>query len=81
MAKNPTPKRKLPKSDGRKRYSMYQFKARKRLDNIVKLTECDNCKEKCLSHHACPACGQYRGRQVVDMTAKLKKETIKKISA
>lgn len=81
MAKNPTPKRKLPKSDGRKRYSMYQYKARKRLDNMVNLTDCSNCKEKRMTHHACPNCGHYRGRQVIDMTAKIKKSSIQKISA
>jgi large subunit ribosomal protein L32 len=28
--------------------------------------ECPNCSETKLMHHACPACGQYRGRQIVD---------------
>ncbi len=28
------------------------------------LVACPNCKRPRLSHHACPNCGQYRGRQV-----------------
>lgn len=80
MAKHPTPKRKLPKSDGRKRYSMFQYQARKRLKNAVNLVKCKNCNEMRLSHHVCSNCGFYRGRQVIDMTSKVK-DSIKKISA
>ena len=80
MAKHPTPKRKLPKSDGRKRYSMFQYKARKRLKNMVNLTKCSNCGEKRITHHACPNCGFYRGRKVIDMTSKVK-NAVKTISA
>ncbi len=29
-------------------------------------TECPNCGEQKLPHHVCPACGQYKGRDVVD---------------
>ncbi|MDP2690984.1 MAG: 50S ribosomal protein L32 [bacterium] len=80
MAKHPTPKRQLPKSDGRKRYGMFQYKARKRLENAVNLVDCSNCKGKRMSHHACPSCGYYRGRKVIDMSSKVK-EKIQKISA
>lgn len=31
----------------------------------VQSIECPSCGEKKLSHHLCPACGQYKGRQVV----------------
>ena len=27
--------------------------------------ECQNCGELTRPHHVCPACGQYRGREVV----------------
>lgn len=30
------------------------------------LSECPNCHEKKLPHHACPKCGTYKGRQVLD---------------
>ena len=28
---------------------------------------CPNCDEPRLSHHVCPHCGQYKGRQVLDI--------------
>lgn len=28
--------------------------------------ECSNCGEQMRPHHVCPACGQYRGRDVVE---------------
>ncbi len=80
MAKSPTPKRKLCKSAGRKRYSMYQYKARTRLEKSVNLVPCSNCKELKQSHHMCPACGFYRGRMVKDVNAGLDKK-ITKMSA
>lgn len=29
------------------------------------LVACANCEEKALSHRVCPACGFYKGRQVI----------------
>jgi large subunit ribosomal protein L32 len=31
------------------------------------LSPCSNCEELTLSHRVCPACGFYRGRQVVEV--------------
>lgn len=31
--------------------------------------ECSNCGELKRSHHICPACGHYDGREVVDVSA------------
>ncbi|TAK25303.1 MAG: 50S ribosomal protein L32 [Chloroflexota bacterium] len=31
------------------------------------LTECPNCRQPRLTHQACQNCGQYRGRQVIDI--------------
>ena len=31
------------------------------------LIPCPNCEELTLPHRVCPACGQYRGRQVVEV--------------
>jgi len=31
---------------------------------LPQLVACPNCKKPRLSHHACPNCGMYRGRQV-----------------
>jgi large subunit ribosomal protein L32 len=29
--------------------------------------ECPECGEKMMRHRACPHCGQYRGRQVIEI--------------
>jgi large subunit ribosomal protein L32 len=31
---------------------------------IPQLVACPQCKRPRLSHHACPSCGNYRGRQI-----------------
>jgi large subunit ribosomal protein L32 len=31
------------------------------------LSPCPNCEELMLSHRVCPACGQYKGRTVVEV--------------
>ncbi|HLL80376.1 MAG TPA: 50S ribosomal protein L32 [Ktedonobacteraceae bacterium] len=31
---------------------------------LPQLVACPNCRKPRLSHHACPNCGYYRGRQV-----------------
>ncbi len=38
------------------------------------LTECPQCHELKASHRVCPKCGYYDGKQVVDTTAKEKKD-------
>src|ERR1700747_421685 len=30
------------------------------------VSECPNCHEKKLPHHACPKCGEYKGRAVLE---------------
>lgn len=35
---------------------------------------CPNCKAPVLSHRICPSCGHYRGRQVLTIKVKEKKE-------
>lgn len=42
------------------------------------LSDCPKCGEKVRSHTACANCGQYRGRQVVDVDTKLDKKLKKK---
>jgi large subunit ribosomal protein L32 len=32
--------------------------------DLPQLVTCPQCKKPRLSHHACPTCGTYRGRQV-----------------
>ncbi|HXI38830.1 MAG TPA: 50S ribosomal protein L32 [Bryobacteraceae bacterium] len=31
------------------------------------LSECPNCHEQKLPHRACPHCGQYKGREVIEV--------------
>ncbi len=35
----------------------------------IALITCDNCGEKKLPHNVCPACGHYKGREVVRVGA------------
>ncbi len=66
MAKHPVPKRKTSKSRTSRRYRKFAFEAVKKLKNRVNLTTCSECGAKRLTHHACPECGKYRGRQVIE---------------
>ena len=75
MAKHPVPKKKTTKADSKKRYGSFQTKVLKKLTNRVKLTDCKDCGEKCLAHTACPSCGKYRGRQVLNVNKKAEKIT------
>lgn len=31
------------------------------------IVACNNCRSMKKPHHVCPTCGQYRGRQVIDI--------------
>ena len=53
----PNPKRRHSKARGRKRRTHDALQPA--ADN-----ECPQCHEAKLSHHVCPHCGFYRGRQV-----------------
>ncbi len=56
------PKRKMSRSNTRKRRSMWKATA-------PTLSPCPNgaCGELKPPHHACPNCGQYDGRQVLSV--------------
>lgn len=54
----PLPKRRHSNARTRKRRSHDAL-------SVPTLTECPNCHERKLPHRACPACGYYRGREVV----------------
>jgi large subunit ribosomal protein L32 len=38
----------------------------------VGVSECPSCHEKKLPHHACPKCGAYKGRAVLDIKEAVK---------
>ncbi|MEI7629583.1 MAG: 50S ribosomal protein L32 [Actinobacteria bacterium] len=56
----PVPKRKTSRSNTRHRRS--QWKA-----TLPTLVTCVRCKEKRLAHTACPTCGTYAKRRVLDV--------------
>lgn len=75
MAKRPTPKKQQANSQSSRRYKTYQNKARKRLLNTTSISKCPKCKEDKLSHTACPTCGFYNGRNVIDKEKEMDKIT------
>jgi large subunit ribosomal protein L32 len=54
------PKRKKSKSKRNKRRTHQKITA-------TNPTPCSDCGEARLPHHACPSCGTYKGRQVVEI--------------
>lgn len=36
----------------------------------IQIQYCKNCSEPVLAHRVCPNCGNYQGREVVNMDAK-----------
>ncbi len=75
MPKHPVPKKKTAKTTSKQRYGSFKTKVLKKLSNRVNLVDCPNCKSKALAHTACPECGQYRGRQIIDKQKKIEKIT------
>ncbi len=57
------PKRKVTKAAKGKRRSHHHLK-------LPQLVSCPQCHQPRLSHHACPNCGTYRGRQVLQIKEK-----------
>ena len=54
------PKRKKSKSKRDKRRTHQKV-------NPSNLTDCPQCGEARLPHHACPNCGTYKGRTVIEI--------------
>lgn len=55
----PVPKKRLPSSRRDRRRSHHALKA-------TGTVECPSCGADTLPHHACPACGTYKGRSVAE---------------
>lgn len=60
------PKRKHSKSRTAKRRAVYYGSAK-----TPNLMECQNCGNTKQLHRACPNCGHYRGRSVIERTEQL----------
>jgi large subunit ribosomal protein L32 len=56
----------------KRRHSKRRTSNRRAHDHLhaMSLAECSNCHEKKLPHRACPHCGYYNGREVIDTSAK-----------
>ena len=44
------------------------------------LTKCSKCGVQTMRHRACLSCGSYRGREVINVLAKVEKKVAKKKS-
>jgi len=73
--KHPVPKYKKSKSRSSKRHSMFSHLTQVRLQGVVNLVDCPNCKMKKLNHHVCQNCGQYNGKKILDMNKAVEKIT------
>ena len=65
------PKKKTPKGQTRTQHKAYVAKQVKKIKSKIHTVKCTNCGADKLNHFACPACGFYNGRQVIDMTKKI----------
>lgn len=54
------PKRKMSRSNTRSRRSQWK-------STVPTLVACDRCRSQKLPHTACPTCGTYQKRQVLDV--------------
>jgi large subunit ribosomal protein L32 len=56
----------------KRRHSHARKNKRRAHDHLetLSLSDCPNCHEKKLPHQACPHCGHYKGREVIDTSAK-----------
>ena len=62
----PLPKRRYAKSRQRERRGHLGI-------TVPVMDECPQCHAARLSHHACPACGNYNGREAVKVETPKKK--------
>ena len=69
------PKKKISRSQGRKRHSTWKTINLKKLTQKYQVTRCKNCGANKLAYRVCPACGYYDGKQVLTIKTK-SKETV-----
>ena len=52
----------------KRRHSKRRTSARRAHDSLPPvMSECPNCHEPKLPHRVCPHCGQYKGREVIEV--------------
>jgi len=79
MPKKPTPSKKQAVSSTRSRHAKWAQKKRTKINNQVRLINCDTCGEKKQIHFVCPSCGNYKDRQVIEIDKKNK--TLQEVEA
>jgi len=62
----PLPKRKYAKARQGKRRSHLAIK-------VPTLVDCPQCHSPKLPHHACPTCGSYKGKEIIEIKSPKKK--------
>ncbi len=70
------PKKKITKNKRNKRRSTWEWLQIKKLVNRYNPTKCNNCGSSKLPHRVCPACGYYKGKQVITIKSKSKEEVM-----
>ncbi len=61
------PKRQHSKTRGRKRRTHWKLEA-------PNLGKCSHCQKPVAPHKVCPYCGYYKGKQIIEIKPKKKKE-------
>ncbi len=53
----------------KRRHSKRRTSTRRAHDalRIPQMTDCPNCQQKIRAHRACPHCGKYKGREVIEV--------------
>ncbi len=63
----PVPAKRRSRSKARRNRAHYALKE-------IKLTKCPKCGKAVLPHTACKFCGSYKGREVLKIKSKIKKD-------
>lgn len=64
------PKKKISIMKWARRHSTRERLNLKRLTDTYQVATCKNCGAKKLAYKVCPACGYYKGKQVITIKAK-----------
>jgi large subunit ribosomal protein L32 len=59
----------LEMANPKRRHSKQRTATRRAHDHLSahSLSECPNCHERKMPHRACPKCGYYKGREIVEV--------------
>jgi len=70
------PKKKISISKGKQRHSTWVGLNLKRMTDTYQSVKCKNCGANKLSHHVCPVCGYYKGKQIITIKSKSKSKVV-----